>query len=464
MKRPSAYTGVQPGSDFMSIDYRGRRVLVLGIARSGVAASRLLVDEGAVVSVADENEKVVFPTDLGVEGVALGPFRLSLLKRCDEIVLSPGIPIDHAFIEAAAAEGVPVISELELGYRHSDAMIIAVTGTNGKSTTSTMIGEILKAAGFETLVAGNVGLPFCSVARELGAGGIFVLEVSSFQCEAIMDFHPSVAGLLNLTPDHLDRYEDVNDYYRAKERIIENCDADDVFFYNADDTLCTAVAGRFPGRKVPFSSSSAVLGGVYLDGTRIVRDDNGNCEVLMDVDSLGVYGLHNVENALAAVASLHTLAVPAESCRAALASFEGLPHRMERVAEVGGVTYFNDSKATNVEATVMTLRGLDTPSILIAGGHDKGGDFSKLPPAMKHVRTVVLVGEASELIEKAIGDTVPVIRAASMEEAVKAAAGIAGAGQVVVLSPACASFDMFNDFEHRGEVFRKCVMDLEGRD
>lgn len=442
-------------------EYSGKRVLVLGLARSGVSAMRLLRGAGADVTGADENAAVETPADLAGTVLRRGAFETSLLDGMDEIVVSPGIAIDHPLMLEARRRGVPLASELELGSRFAEAHLVAVTGTNGKSTTVTMIGEILKADGRKTIVCGNVGLPFCAVVRDLGPRDYFVLEISSFQLETISAFHPEVAGILNLTPDHLDRYHDVEDYYRFKERIVENCGPRDTFFYNALDHRCAAVARGFAGRAVPFSSAGPVAGGVYLDGAHLVRESGGMREPILAREEIGVPGLHNVENAAAAVASLAPFDVPAEACRKALSEFKGLPHRMERVAEVRGVVYYNDSKGTNVEATMMTLKGLDRPTVLIAGGHDKGGDFTALIPVLRRVKAVVTIGEAAPLIEEALGSIVPVARAATMMDAVETASRTAEPGDFVLLSPACASFDMFRNFEHRGEVFAECVKALQ---
>jgi UDP-N-acetylmuramoylalanine--D-glutamate ligase len=401
------------------------------------------------------------PRDLSDVPVHLSGFGPEILDGVNEVIVSPGIAIDHPLMIEAARRGVERTSELELGYRFATARLIAVTGTNGKSTTVTMIGEILKEAGYRAVVCGNVGLPFCSVVRDLGPDGFFVLEISSFQLETTSDFHAEVSGILNLTPDHLDRYRAVEDYYRFKERIVENASARDTFFYNALDRRCAAVAERFPGRAVPFSSAGPVEGGVFLDGDALVRTSAGSRESILERAMLGVVGLHNVENALAAVASLVPYDVPVAACRRALSSFRGLPHRMELVAIVKGVSYFNDSKGTNVEATIMTLRGIDRPAVLIAGGHDKGGDFTKLIPVLGRVKAIVAIGEAAPLIEEALSSVVPIARALTMKDAVETAARTAQEGELVLLSPACASFDMFRNFEHRGEVFRECVKELQ---
>jgi len=443
------------------IEYKGTRVLVLGLARSGVAAMRLLRDEGAEVIGADENAAVEIPSELAGADLHRGAFDERLLDGVDEIVVSPGIAIDHPLMISARARGITLASELEVASRFARARLIGVTGTNGKSTTVTMIGELLKAAGHRAIVCGNVGLPFSSVVKDLGPKDFFVLEISSFQLETIAAFHPEVAGILNLTPDHLDRYHDVEDYYRYKERIVENCGAADTFFYNALDRRCAAIARRFAGTSIPFSSAGPVEGGVYLDeNARLVRECAGKREIFLERGELGVIGIHNVENALAAVAALAPYDVSASVCRKALSEFKGLPHRMEKVAVVRGVAYYNDSKGTNVEATMMSLKGLDRPTVLIAGGHDKGGDFTKLIPVLSRVKAIVTIGEAAPLIEEALGSVVPIARAATMQDAVETASRTAQAGELVLLSPACASFDMFRNFEHRGEVFAECVKAL----
>lgn len=440
--------------------YKGLKVLVLGLARSGLAAARLLREEGAEVVGADENVSIGLPADLEGIPITLGPLSSGLLEGCDEVILSPGVPAGHSLLREAESRGIPVSSELELGSRFALAEMIAVTGTNGKSTTVSMIGEILEEEGMEAVVAGNVGLPFCSVVRNMGPGGVFVLEVSSFQLESISGFHPRVAGILNLTPDHMDRYTSVGEYYGTKTRIVENCEAKDAFFFNALDRRCAAVAEGFVGLRVPFSSSGTV-DGVYVKGETIVRVRGDREEEVLELRELGAVGFQNVENALAAIAALEVFDVAAESCRRALMRFRGLPHRMEEVARIGGVVYYNDSKATNVEATMASLRGLGARVVLIAGGRDKGGDFKKLIPFLGRVKAVITIGEAAPLVEGAIGSAVPTARSSTMREAVIKASRKAEAGEIVLLSPACASFDMFEDFEHRGRVFRECVSDME---
>lgn len=441
--------------------YRGKRVLVLGLARSGLAAMRLLRDAGSSLAGADENASIEIPAEFSDSKIYRGTLGPEILDGIEEIIVSPGIPVNHPLMIEAERRGIERTSELELGYRFAKGHLVAVTGTNGKSTTATMIGEMLKASGREAIVCGNVGVPFCSVAQKLGREGFYVLEVSSFQLETISLFRAEVAGILNLTPDHLDRYDSVEEYYRFKERIIENSGPEDFFFFNAQDPRCSAAALRFCGRSIPFSSAGPLDEGAFLEGEDLVRYFGGRREKVISRSKLGVQGLHNVENALAAIASLTPFMLPVDALRSALSSFRGLPHRMEFVAEVRGVSYFNDSKGTNVEATLMTLKGLERPTVLIAGGHDKGGDFTKLIPVLGNIKAVVTIGEAAPLIEEALSSIVPVARAATMKDAVEAASRTAQQGDYVVLSPACASFDMFRNFEHRGEVFKECVLSMQ---
>jgi len=441
--------------------YSGKRVLVLGLARSGLSAMRLLTDVGADVLGMDENVSIEVPEGLSGADVVLGEFDTALLKDCDEIVISPGVPLSHDFVQEALAKGIPVISEIELGYRFCEAKIVALTGTNGKSTTVNMINAVLREAGFESMAAGNVGLPFTSVVSRLDGRGVFVLEISSFQLETIIRFRADVAGILNLTPDHLDRYDSLDSYYRAKLRIIENSGTDDFFFFFSASSILSDAATGFAGTSVSFSTSGKVENGAYLDGETLVIAKGEKVTPVMEVGELKVVGLHNVENALAAIAAAGAVGASPEACRSALSKFEGLPHRMEMVATINGVSYYNDSKATNLEATLMSLKGIDSSVVLIAGGRDKGGDFGKLRKEADRLKAVITIGEAAPLIEEALEKVVPTARSETMQEAVEMASRIADPGQIVLLSPACASFDMFENFEHRGDVFKECVLNLK---
>lgn len=443
-------------------EYEGRKVLILGMARSGVSAAGLLSRAGAGVICADENASLDAPERLDNLELRLGPFKNELLEDRDEIVLSPGIPSSHPFLRVAVEKGIPIVSELEIGYRFAEGPVIAVTGTNGKSTTVSMIEAILRKAGYDAVAAGNIGKPFCSVVERSGRDRIFVIEASSFQLETISDFKPEVAGILNLTPDHLDRYESEEEYYTAKTRIIENCDSGDYFFYNAGDSKCVEIASGFPGRAIAFSSRSGFEKGFSLEGDWLaLASGSGVRRDIMKRDELKVIGLHNVENALAAIAAVDKYGIAPETCREALSAFKGLKHRMERVATIDGVDYFDDSKATNVEGTVMSLKDLDSPAILIAGGLAKGSDFGKLLAVSDNILHAILIGSAAPLIEEAIKGSVPSTRARTMMEAVTIAREKGRPGQYVVLSPACASFDMFRDYRHRGDVFRDAVAKIK---
>ena len=448
-------------SEKIKADYQNKKVLVLGLARSGLAALELLAGKGARTVGADEKNDISIPDRFKNISIHLGSFSFELLENCDEVILSPGIPSSHPIVSEALNKSIPVISELELGYRFATAKIIALTGTNGKSTTVTMIERILNESGYSAIAAGNIGNPFCSVTEKLSRKGIFVIEVSSFQLEMISEFKPDVTGILNMTPDHMDRYDSVDDYYRTKEKITVNNNNNDAFFYNADDGRCSQVAARFKGSLIPFSSSRSLDEGIFLDGDSIVRANGGEVkEEIMKTKDLKVIGLHNVENAMAAIASVQGLGVSAESCRKALSTFKGLRHRMERIAKIQGVEYFNDSKATNVEATVKSLSGLNRPVVLIAGGLEKRNDFKSLLSVARNIKHVVLIGRAAGLIEKALGGVVPLSHAGTMYEAVQKARNVSIAGSYVVLSPACASFDMFTDFRHRGNTFADIVKQL----
>jgi len=445
------------------MEYQDKKVLVLGLARSGVAAMELLKAKGADVAGADENREISLPGRLESRDIRLGPFREYLLEGCDEVILSPGIPVSSPIVEEARGRGIPVISELELGCRFVPGEIIAITGTNGKSTTVSMIEAVLKRGGLNAIAAGNIGKPVCSVVSEKGEEGILVLEVSSFQLETISSFSPRVAGILNMTPDHLDRYTSLEDYYGAKERIVLNCGEESAFVFNAGDSRCVSVAERFPGRLIPFSSGGELKDGTVLLGEEIVIMEEGEVrERIMNVSELKVTGTHNIENALAAVAAVSEFGVKGWVCRDGLSGFEGLKHRMEKVATLNGVDYYNDSKATNVEGTVMSLKGMPAPVTLIAGGLDKGSDYSKLLSVSAKIGNIVLIGEAADLIEEAVSGVIPVYRADSMDSAVRLGRQLSEPGTAVILSPACASFDMYRDFRERGRKFREAVNELRG--
>jgi UDP-N-acetylmuramoylalanine--D-glutamate ligase len=394
-------------------------------------------------------------------GIETGGHTAAGFREAELIVLSPGVDAQIPLVAQAAARGIPVWSEVELAYRVTPARFLAVTGTNGKSTTTSLLGAMVEAAGFPGVVAGNIGTALCEVVPTLSAAHWVTAELSSFQLETIVDFRPHVALLLNLAPDHLDRYPDLRSYYAAKARIFMNQTAEDVAVLNADDPPTPETVQGTRARVRRFSRRQAVSEGAYLDGDRLVLVRDGRAETICPVSAMRIQGVHNLENALAAAAGAAAIAVPAGAMAEALAQFPGLPHRLEHVASIGGVQFVNDSKGTNVAAVVKSLEGYAGNVILIAGGKDKGGDFTPLRPlAATRVKVLILIGQARAKIRAQLAGACLLEEAATLEAAVRRGAELARPGDTVLLSPACASFDMFRDFEHRGETFRQAVRGL----
>jgi UDP-N-acetylmuramoylalanine--D-glutamate ligase len=451
------------------MELAGKKVLVVGLGRSGVAAARLASARGARVTVTDSKPAEALRSAVAAlpEGVAaeLGAHRRESFLGADVIVLSPGVP-PLPEVAAAAAGGVTITGELELASRFVSAPVLAVTGTNGKSTTTTLAGAIMAASGRPTFVGGNLGVPFAEAVGTpaAGPGGACVVEVSSYQLETTSRFRPRAAVLLNITPDHLDRYAGLDDYAAAKARIFLAQGAEDFAVINVDDPRVEALSRGTKSRVVPFSTRRVLAEGGWVEGGALrLRLPGGEREVY-PTELPGLIGRHNQENALAAALGGRLLGATPDEVRATLLAFRPLPHRMTLVAEVDGVAFFDDSKGTNVGAVEAALTGFPRPVVLIAGGRDKGGGYAPLATAMKAVgRGAVVIGEAAAAIEAALAGVVPVIAAGTLEEAVTAAARMARAGDAVVLSPACASFDMFRNYEHRGDVFRAAVLALAGR-
>jgi UDP-N-acetylmuramoylalanine--D-glutamate ligase len=442
-----------------------RRFFVLGMARSGVAVCGLLAADGRALTVYDDDAATLarFPvTGVAREhgdriAIATPDGAQLAAESADCVVVSPGVPLDHRLIEKARAAGTPVIGEIEVAGRYTKATIVGVTGTNGKSTTVSVIGEILKAAGEDAVVAGNIGTPVCDVLRERDPRTL-VLELSSFQLDTIDEFRVDVAVLLNVTPDHLDRYHHSFDEYAAsKARILNHATEKTHYVFNREDRVANDLAARTPARGIPFSSARAVDRGAWFEDNAILRATGGTREKVLPRGEFAPIGVHNLENALASVAAASALGVPLDAIRRGLRGYQPLPHRMELVRVVGGVAYVNDSKATNVDATVKSLVSVDGPSIVILGGRDKEGDFSVLLPHLQGVRRAVLIGEAAPVIRRALAGRVDMTDARDMEDAVRIAREGARSGDTVLLAPACASFDMFKNYQERGEVFRACV-------
>lgn len=437
-------------------------ITIIGLARSGAAAANLLEAVGASVTVTDTKPAEALGTFIGKlsPGVktALGSHPDSLFSAADLIVISPGVPLTAAPLVKAAAAGVRIIGELELAYQVSDSPFIAITGTNGKSTTTTLVGLMLEASGKAVFVGGNLGNALTDDIVQLTGKDWIVAEVSSFQLEAIEGFRPKVAAILNVTQDHLDRYKDMAEYTRAKAEVFRNQGPDDVLVINADDAPTARLARGTRSRVVGFSRKSEQANGVYVKDGVVVRADAGKTEDIITVREIRIKGAHNIENALAAAAISMTAGATADAVAKVLREFPGLEHRMEFVRELDGVTYYNDSKGTNVGAVEKSLEGFDEPIVLIAGGLDKHSDFSVLGPLMKEkVRRLVLIGKAADAMHEALSGYVDTVRAGSLDEAVMLAHDSAKSGDVVMLSPACASFDMFKDFEDRGRQFKDIV-------
>ena len=459
-----------------AVELAGARVTVLGLARSGVAACRLLQAAGARVTVADRKEsaeltEVLAAIDRDHVGVTVGTQYESSLDEADLVVISPGVPDRLAPIEAARRRGVKVIGELELASQFLRSPLLAVTGTNGKSTTVTLIGKFLAESGKRAFVGGNLGTALSEAALEdllaSQAGkpssyDYLVVEVSSFQLETIDRFHPWIAALLNVTVDHQDRYESLDEYVAAKQRIFENQTVSDFALFNLDDDRVSALRHRVRSTRLGFTTASTVgadlSGGTYLEGDRIVTTVTGVRQEICHRSEIRIIGNHNVENVMAATTYAVLCGCPLDAIRRVLTTFPGLEHALEIVRERRGVRFVNDSKGTNVDATLKALESIDHPIWLIAGGRDKGGDFSRLARAVsRRVTRVILIGEAAPLLRQAWEGVATMTEAATLRDAVDLAAQGASPGDVVLLSPACASFDMFADYQDRGRQFKALV-------
>ena len=432
---------------------------------SGTAAATLLCRHGAKVALTDDKtERELKETMSALEELQidyrLGGIDSELLFRSDLVVLSPGVPSCLSPIDLARKAGVQIVSEIELASAFCEAPVIAVTGTNGKTTTTSLIHHMTVRAGLRSVLAGNMEVPFSRVVGE-GPLDIVVLEVSSFQLENIISFRPAVGVALNISPDHLDRYQNMEDYIAAKIRLFENHSPDDYAALNRDDPAVAAMANQVSSKLLWFSAREEVEQGAFLRGKTLVgRFEGGESEV-MNLDDIPLPGKHNVENVLAAIAATLPIKLPAECREPAVKSFRGAEHRLERVKEKDGVLFVNDSKATNIDALEKSIASFDTPIILIAGGRGKKGGYRSLRGAVEEkVEAMITIGEDAPLLEKALGDIVPTQRAETLPDAVRRAAELARPGDCVLLAPGCASFDMFANYAHRGKVFKEAVEKL----
>ena len=437
-----------------------KKVTVLGAARSGIAVAKLLTQNKAHVFVSDsgtpDKENMGLLKKLHINFETAGHSDRAFDAAC--AVLSPGIPVASNIVQGFFKRNIPVYSEVEAAFWFNKSMIIGVTGSNGKTTTTTLIGEILKEADSQTIVAGNIGQPFSEYVNESGEEHWAVIELSSFQLETIDQFKPNIAVVLNFAPNHLDRYDSYDDYLKAKWRITKNMKQKDLLIYNKDDKKLSAWAQNLDVRKHSFSLSSINESGAGYDGKSLFLFG----EKVIDVEEMNLRGVHNYMNAMAAILAARAVRVNESNIVKVLREFQGVEHRLEKVAEIHEVLYVNDSKATTVESLMFALQSFNHPIVLIAGGKDKGSDFSRLNDLIKkHVKALVLIGTAAQVMKNEWEQIKPLQLAESMEDAVRKATILSEKKDVVLLSPACASFDMFKDYEDRGRQFKKSVYRLK---
>ncbi len=449
-----------------SFELRGKRVLVVGLARTGVATSLFCAARGAIVTATDtrtENAIGEALLQLRTAGVhlELGGHSKEIFLQQDLIIPSPGVPADAPLLQAARTSGTTIWSEIELADRFLKGRLSGITGSNGKTTTTSLIEHILRSAGVPTILAGNIGTPVISIVEQTNDRTITVAELSSFQLELIESFRPNISVFLNLTPDHLDRHRTFEGYGAAKARIFENQTEADFAVLNADDPATTKYAPSKP-QVFWFSRKQRVAQGAFVRETEIAFRSDGKEESVLKIQDIPLAGAHNVENVLAAVAATRLTGADAAAIAKGVRSFSGVEHRLEFVAEIGGVRYYNDSKATNVDATVKALDAFPGRILVILGGKDKGSDYTLLQTSLREKAILaLLIGAAADKIEKQIAGSVAIERAGTIERAVEVASDAARHGDIVLLAPACASFDQFENYEHRGRVFKELVHQLE---
>ncbi|MCD6187372.1 MAG: UDP-N-acetylmuramoyl-L-alanine--D-glutamate ligase [Desulfuromusa sp.] len=446
----------------MKLDFKNKRIVVIGAGRSGQALVRFLVERGATVALSDLRQREQIEGLAALQGLPirfdLGGHSLELFEQADLIAVSPGVPLDCEPLRLAASCGIPLLGEIEIAAQEITAPIIGVTGTNGKSTTTSLIGKIMQAWGKNVFVGGNLGTPLvdgCSTEID-GA----VVELSSFQLESIDKFHPAIGLLLNLSSDHLDRYPDLQSYYQAKLRLFRNMSAADFAVLNADDVEVCRLTADLKATKVWFSRSGRQVEGMVRFGDRLVWNWHG-ADIQLPLTELQLSGEHNVENAMAAMIPPLLQGCPADLAWQAVCSFAGLEHRMQLVRQLHGVNWYNDSKGTNVGSVMKSLAGLPGDVTLIAGGRDKGSDYTLLRPLLeKKVKHLLLLGEAAEKMAAELSGSCEIRIAAGMESAVQQAYEMTSPSGTVLLSPACSSFDMFRNYQVRGDEFERLVREL----
>lgn len=452
------------------MELKGKKVLVVGLGKSGRAAALFLRRKGAQVTVSDTRSAEALGKDIPAlleEGIAVeaGGHGLLTFRRQDLIVVSPGVPIDTPELVQVKAFGLPIIGEVELAAQYLKGKTLAITGSNGKTTTTSLCGAILKAAKLPVEVGGNIGVPVIALVDQSRDDGWSVLEVSSFQLETTYKFRPDIAVILNVTPDHLDRHGTFENYTAAKERIFANQTAEDALVLNADDDVAARAAARAKSRIFWFSAKRIVRQGAFVhEGAIVFRaSEQAAPEFILKIEEIPLKGNHNVENVLAAVCAARIAGVAPDAIRTAVASFKAVEHRLEFVASIHGVDYYNDSKATNVDAAAKAIAAFPGGIHLILGGKDKNSDYRQLRSLLEErVKTVYTIGAAAEKIETHIYGAVPVVSAGTLDQAVAKAAEAAQPGEIVLLAPACSSFDQFENYEHRGQVFKELVFAKQG--
>ncbi len=452
------------------MDVQGKRVLVVGLGKSGVASSLFLQSRGARVTVSDEKSQEQLRTEIPAlldKGIVVetGKHGERTFRDQDLIVVSPGVPNNVPALANARKMGTPVIGEIELAAQFLQGQVIAITGSNGKTTTTTLTGEVIAAGGLQSLVGGNIGTPAITFVDQSSPETWVVLEISSFQLETIETFKPRIASILNITPDHLDRHGSMEAYIAAKARIFENQTEKDFAVLNMDDPTCVALGKNLKPQVYWFSRKAEVARGTFVrNGKILFRNANGERE-LLSVEDITLKGAHNLENVLAAAAMGTLAGVEPAKVRRAVKDFKAVEHRLEYTATIRGVQYFNDSKATNVDATIKALESFPGNIHLILGGKDKGSDYSVLNELLKaRVTRVYTIGAAAQKIESQIAGATEITPAGTLDQAVRKASEYAQAGDIVLLAPACASFDQFQSYEQRGRVFKEVVHALAARE
>jgi len=444
------------------MELKGKRVMVLGLARTGSETARFLVSQGAEVQVSDRKDERELQSEVQELSHSrirflLGAEEVAWLEGIDLVIPSPGVAPGNPLLAEARRKGITILSEIELAYRFLPVPLVAITGTNGKSTTTTLIGKILTAAGLKVFIGGNIGAPLIGFVS--GDWGWGVVEVSSFQLEWVDRFRPKIAVLLNLTEDHLDRYANFASYCEAKERIFQAQGAGDIAVLNRDDPLVWSMRERLRSQVVSFGWNEVRQGVYTTSGEIIWRGESG--EERFPLSRVKIQGVHNVENLMAAVAVAKSVDVPRQIIQQVIEEFAGLEHRMEFVREKNSIRFYNDSKATNVGAVVKSLASFSAPTVLLAGGIDKGGDYRILEDEVRRkVKKLILFGAAKEVIKRALGNLTETVVVESLEGAVQEAYRSARPGDIVLLSPACSSFDMFRNYEERGKAFKALVQSL----